>query len=270
MFKQIISIHGVPRSGTSWLGQIFNSSEEVRYKFQPLFSYTFKDAIHVRSSKEEILKYYNELYNTEDEFLDQTQQIEKSIYPSFENKESNPKKLVTKMVRYHYLIPTLLSSVDDFKLVAIIRNPLAVLNSWRNAPKELPPHLSFEEEWRYAQNRNLFRPEEYFGFEKWKEATKLYLWAKEKYPKKVYLLKYEDLVSNTVDVTKDMFDFCDLTIGKQTNDFIGDSRSKMNDNPYSVYKGKNNTKEWENQLPKSVIEEVYHELTGTEFEQFLK
>ena len=41
-FDRIISIHGVPRSGTSWLGQILDSSPKVRYKFQPLFSYAFK------------------------------------------------------------------------------------------------------------------------------------------------------------------------------------------------------------------------------------
>lgn len=270
MFNQIISIHGVPRSGTSWLGQIFNSSQNVRYKFQPLFSYAFKDALHVRSSKEEILNFYKELYNTQDEFLDQTKQIEKGIYPFFEEKELNPKTLVTKMVRYHYLLPTLLSTIDDFKLIAIIRNPLAVLHSWKKAPKELPPHLSFEKEWRYAQNRNLFKPEEYFGFEKWKEATKLFLWAKEKYPDKVYVLKYEDLVSNTMEVTKEMFRFCELKYDGQTNHFINDSKSNMNDNPYSVYKDKSKIKEWEDQLPQAVIDEVFNELTGTEFEPFLR
>ena len=36
---------GVPRSGTSWFGELFNSSPRVAYRFQPLFSYAFKDAI---------------------------------------------------------------------------------------------------------------------------------------------------------------------------------------------------------------------------------
>ena len=39
--KHIVGVHGVPRSGTSWLGQILNASKKVNFKFQPLFSYAF-------------------------------------------------------------------------------------------------------------------------------------------------------------------------------------------------------------------------------------
>jgi hypothetical protein len=38
-----VAIFGCPRSGTSWLGQIFNSAPAVQYRYQPLFSYEFKD-----------------------------------------------------------------------------------------------------------------------------------------------------------------------------------------------------------------------------------
>ncbi|SDI94247.1 sulfotransferase domain-containing protein [Alteribacillus bidgolensis] len=268
MFNKIISIHGVPRSGTSWLGQIFNSLLNTRYKFQPLFSYAFKDAINIRSSKSEIMGYYEKLYSTNDEFLDQTKQIEKGYYPQF-NKLNSPDTLVTKMVRYHYLIPKLLEEVENIKIIAIVRNPFEVLSSWKNAPKELPPELDFEEEWRYAQNRNLFKPEEYFGYEKWKEATKLYLWAKEKYPDKVLIIKYEDLVSNTEALTKKMFDFCNLEIDDQTLEFINVSKSKKDDDPYSVYKKDIDLDKGQKQLPKCIVDTIYQELNDTEFKQFL-
>ena len=42
MYNKIILITGVARSGTSWIGQIIDSSPEVVYRFQPLFSYAFK------------------------------------------------------------------------------------------------------------------------------------------------------------------------------------------------------------------------------------
>ena len=42
----ITYLAGVARSGTSWLGQIFDSSPEVRYSFQPLFSYEFKNRVN--------------------------------------------------------------------------------------------------------------------------------------------------------------------------------------------------------------------------------
>ena len=41
-----IAIHSVPRSGSSWLGQILNSSLKVCFRFQPLFSYAFKDYLN--------------------------------------------------------------------------------------------------------------------------------------------------------------------------------------------------------------------------------
>ncbi len=61
IFKNIISIHGTPRSGTTWLGQIIDSSPNVRYKYQPLFSDSFKDRIFVRTPKKDVLKFYDEL-----------------------------------------------------------------------------------------------------------------------------------------------------------------------------------------------------------------
>ncbi len=49
-----IAVHGVPRSGTSWLSEIFNSSPRVLFKYQPLFSYVLKDFLNPGSSREEI------------------------------------------------------------------------------------------------------------------------------------------------------------------------------------------------------------------------
>lgn len=49
-----IAIFGVPRSGTSWLGQLFNSSERVAYRYQPLFSYAFKGRLNENSTLDEI------------------------------------------------------------------------------------------------------------------------------------------------------------------------------------------------------------------------
>ena len=74
-FEQIISIHGGPRYGTSWLGQIFDSSKDVRHKWQPLFSDSFKNKVPELNTKSGFLNYYNDLYNFEDDFLDRTKQI---------------------------------------------------------------------------------------------------------------------------------------------------------------------------------------------------
>ena len=47
----------MPRSGTSWLSQIFDSHPDTKFKLSPLFSYAFKNAVNIESSKKEWLKF---------------------------------------------------------------------------------------------------------------------------------------------------------------------------------------------------------------------
>ena len=56
-----LAIFGVPRSGTSWLSQIFNSHPDVAMRFQPLFSYSHKGRVSEDSSSEEISEFFDEL-----------------------------------------------------------------------------------------------------------------------------------------------------------------------------------------------------------------
>src|SRR5690606_40577357 len=63
---QVIAIHGAPRSGTSWLGQVFNSHPQVQYRYQPLFSYAFKGRVGAHSSRQEFLDLFADLATTED------------------------------------------------------------------------------------------------------------------------------------------------------------------------------------------------------------
>jgi len=268
-FKNIISIHGVPRSGTSWLGQIFDSSPDVRYKFQPLFSYAFKDDIHLNSNKFDLMKFYTKIYNYTDSFLDQKDKKEAGLYSTFSEKKSIPPFLITKMVRYHYLIPHLLETLENIIIIGIIRNPCGVMNSWKNAPREFLEGWIFKNEWRYAQSMNRFRPEQFFGFNKWKESTKLFLEMKKKYPKRVYLVKYEDLVKNPVKQTKELFDFCGIDLSEQTTSFINASTSFEQKESYSVYKGKKDVGDWKEQFDDEIKNSIFKELNGTEFEEFL-
>ena len=41
--KKVIAIFGMPRSGTSFLGQILDSSPSVAYRLEPIFSYKLKN-----------------------------------------------------------------------------------------------------------------------------------------------------------------------------------------------------------------------------------
>ncbi|MCK5013927.1 MAG: hypothetical protein KAS66_08905 [Candidatus Omnitrophica bacterium] len=99
MYKPVIAIAGVPRSGTSWLGQIIDSSPDVVYRFQPIFSYAFKDAVNIDSNREDCERFFRGIYESTDDFLLQTDKRKAGLYPTFE-KKSNPEYLAFKTCRY--------------------------------------------------------------------------------------------------------------------------------------------------------------------------
>lgn len=266
-----IAIHSVPRSGSSWLGAILDSSEDVVYKFQPLFSYAFKSAISDVSSEEEIALFFEKLFTTKDDFLDQIEKKDRGIVPTFN--KTDPRIIVYKEVRYHYILENLLEKDPNTFVIGLIRNPFSVLNSWYNAPREFRKDLgwNFEEEWRFAPQKNLNKREEYNGYEKWKEVAQLFNSLKIKFPSTFYLLRYEDLLLNTQGEVRKMFEFLDLDFGDQTKEFLSNSMQRKDNDPYSVYKVKNAKKEnnVKFNLPENVIKKIEYDLKGTELESYL-
>ena len=77
-----LAIFGVPRSGTSWLGQIFNSHPNVTMRNQPLFSYEHKGRLNETSSQKEIYSFFEEIYNSRDDFALMASEAQKN-YPIF-------------------------------------------------------------------------------------------------------------------------------------------------------------------------------------------
>lgn len=269
MYKQIISVHGVPRSGTSWLGQLIDSSPEVKYKFQPLFSNTFKNQVNYQTSLKDLEDLFSDIYNTKDDFIDRTIQKQTGIHSNFKIKSKTPSILTIKHVRFHYLIPRFLE-LENLKVIGIVRNPCSVINSWRKAPKEFREiDGDLEEEWYYAIKRNMFKPEEFFGFNKWKELTKYFLEIKNEYPERVKIIRYEDLTNNTEEEIKDIFDFIGTPIHNQTYQFIKQSKTVFKNDEYSTFKGNKNVNDWKNELNKQIINKIYSELKDTEFEPFI-
>src|SRR5690606_410177 len=161
-----IAIHSVPRSGSTWLGNIFNSHPKVAFKYQPLFSYTFKNALDEKSTKNDILNFYKNINNSNDNFINQKEGIVKGIIPEF-IKRPPLTHCCYKEVRYHNILENLLEKDSTIKVIGLIRNPLSVIYSWLNAPKEFRKDLDWRvsEEWRYAPKKNLNKPEEFNGYE---------------------------------------------------------------------------------------------------------
>jgi hypothetical protein len=268
-YRGVVSIHGVPRSGTTWLGTIFDSHPDVAFRFQPLFAYRFKDRIKLESSAEDIDIFLKELYAVNDDafILRYGRGVEPHLLDF--RKRGSPLTLVFKEVRYHHLIQKFLEAVDKLKVVGIVRNPCAVINSWLQAPKEFKKGWQPLAEWRYAPSKNLGRIEEYNGFEKWKEATYAFLKLQQQYPGRFYLIQYEQLVSEPIRVIEDAFSFVGLRMEDQVMDFIRMSQSRHSDDAYALFKSPGVKERWRAELDPGIADEIITDLKGTALERFL-
>lgn len=266
---QVSWISGMPRSGTTWLSQIFASSPDVRLKFCPLFSYEFKNSLDENSSADDWNKLFAEVYQTKSDYLDQDYLRKKGLVPTFPDKKENPSHLVIKSTRFHNLIPHLLKLDDQIHFIHIVRHPCATIHSWLSNPYEFPQHADPMAEWWTGECRKT-GPGEFWGFNDWKIVNTQALQLAELYPTRFKVLRYEDLVRHTKQSTKDIFEFLDIAYEKQTNDFIELSQTKHDKNKRSVFKSQELNKDWLTELDPSIVSSCQSELAGTELEQFLK
>lgn len=265
-------IHGLPRSGTSWLGEIFNSHPRVCYKFQPLFSFALKECITGAASRDEIQEFFDLLLKTNDPFLDQQEARAKGLLPVF--RKEAPTHVAYKEVRYHGILPNLLRKHPAPHVFLLVRDPRATICSWWKSPKEFRAEAGWqiEEEWRYALRKNLNRPEEFNGFERWKEAVRLFVHLAAAYPQRVTLIRYAELLRDPIENTARLFQTLGLDLPEQTRKFLERSRdiAKAKDSDrYSVFRARDNDDEWRTLLPNTIAEEITRELEGTNLDVFL-
>lgn len=269
MFEKVVVIAGVPRSGTSWVGQIIDSSPRTAYRFQPLFSYAFKDAVGADSSKEDFRKFFEGIYTSTDAFLLQADKREEGLYPTF-RKIENPEYLAFKTCRYQYLLDRMLRYSKNLKLLAVVRHPCAVINSWLRNPTEFPRDADPWAEWRTGACKNLGKTENFFGFYKWKEVTHLYLDLAEKYPQQVRIVQYENMVDAPITMAQGIFDFLGLVFFEQTRSFVESCHSVHMESPYAVFKDKSVRDKWQFELDRYIAEEIIRDLADMRLERFLE
>ncbi len=265
-----VAIHGVPRSGTSWIGEIFNSSPNTVYRFQPLFSYAHKNFLGETSSLGDIKEFFTRLHNCSDAFTTQVDRRKAGQFPTFE--KGSITHIVYKETQSHNILINLMRRAEWLKLCAVIRNPISVICSWFGAPKDFRADLkwSMEEEWRYAPKKNQNKPEHYYGYEKWKEACKIFTYLHEQYPDRVYIINYSHLLESTQEETQSMFSFCALEMTDATVHFIEASSKKTEPDPYSVFRANQTDAKWVSQdSMKEIADAIRKDLQGTDFERYL-
>jgi hypothetical protein len=233
---QKIAIHSVPRSGSTWLGEILNSSPNVKYCFQPLFSYKFKDFLDEGSPKEQVDRFYSMLKDTDDDFVCQKSQREAGTLP-FVKKSDLTTHVVYKEVRYHHILENLLRVDEDIKFILLVRDPIEVMNSWINAPKEFDRNWDAEKELVTAERKNVGRKENFYGLDAWVQTTRFFEHLAKEYSERVLLIKYSVLKGRPLHTVERLFDFCDLELTRSTYSFLSESSEKKVSGTYSVFRG---------------------------------
>lgn len=265
----LVSIFSAPRSGSSWLGQLFNSSPVTAYRFQPLFSYAFKGRLTVDSSRQECMAFLEELLVTKDEFILQADGNYHVDHVGFNKSIKKTSHLVFKEVRYINIVRNLMERLPEIKVVGLVRHPCAVMDSWIHAPREFKPEWNVQEQWRSGALKNQGRPEECFGFDKWKEVALLFLQLQQQYPDRMKVVRYADLNDDPVATVKDVFRFCALDFGPSTDAFIRSSRSADGNDANSVYRKVRADEAWQGRLDKTIATTILNELANGPLAQFL-
>jgi len=225
--------------------------------------------LNTTSSKADIDEFFRCISVKEDSFLDQSEKRLSGLLPTFS--KSDATHIVYKEVRYHEILPNILRRTNDVRIICLVRNPLAVIHSWLNAPREFRADLGWQplKEWRYALLKNLNRPEEYNGYERWKEATHLFLHLQHDYPDRLLVVNYRDLLISTEDKVRHIFDYCGLPFLEQTRSFIVSSRTDDNADPYAVYRASACDSAWQGSLDKEIVNAICNDLKGSDLESLL-
>lgn len=267
--SETIWLTGMPRSGSTWLSQIFASGPQVRLKFCPLFSYEFKNKLDEAASAEDWTKLFHDTYHCASEYLDQGYLRKKGLVPTFEVKEATPAKLVIKSTRFHNLVPSILAKHRTIKFVHLARDPRASIHSWLTNPYEFPEDASPMAEWRHGSCRKT-GPGEFWGFEDWKFVNAQALKLQSQYPDRFRVLQYEDLTANLKSGVQTVFDFCGLPYHYQTDEFLTASTSTHLDNKRSVFKKPVSNQSWNGKLDHEIAEACLQEVQNTPLARFLR
>lgn len=263
-----IMIIGMPRSGTSWLGQIINSDPRVIFRTEPLFAYRFKNIINPASRCDEVNSFIRALYDVDD-FILQKQNRKAGFYPEFE-KNALPQIMAFKTTRHFELLEKYLACVSDLSVIAIIRHPCGAINSWINSYREFEKKgCEQHQDWRSGGCRKN-ETGEYWGFNDWLTSTAQFVRLSQQY-KNFHIIRYSDLVEDTDLAVRRLFEKLDLSIHTQTLDFIKACHHRHDDDAYSVFKDKHRVRDqWREQLDSMIANTIIQETQIAALADFLK
>jgi hypothetical protein len=267
--QRIVGIHAAPRSGSTWLGQLFNASEHVAYRYQPLFSYAFKGRLHAASNADEISGFFSDLLVTTDDFVLQRGNASLAGYElSF--RKANITHLVYKEVRHHDVISRLLAAEPSYSAIGLVRDPRAVIYSWSKAPREFDGSWDLSKEWRNAARKNSDLAENWYGFERWKKLTLLFHKLRDEYPGRFHIIRYEELLAMPEIALASLYGSLGLPWTPQVQAFLKESQSRDDGSAYGVFRNSGEIQNnWRGELPSEITEAIHDELEDSRLSRYL-
>lgn len=264
----------MPRSGTSWLSQIVESSPACAVRLSPNFSFPLKHQLHQDSGAQDWQRTLDSALSTDDPFMTQNYRRDTGELGRFADRPEAPVQvLAIKDTRFHDLYLAGMERLANAKLVYIVRHPAACLWSWRSC-KEFPADASFDAQWRSGACRKtgstLDRAGEYWGFDDWKRLTRTYSERAASQPDRYYILHYERLVMNSEAEAAGLFAFLGLPFAEASRAFVRDSQSRHDPRPYAVFKDKSVAQAWRSEFPDELLRQIEAETRESPLAAFVE
>jgi hypothetical protein len=267
---KIVSIHSSPRSGSTWIQSVLQSHPKITTRFQPLFSYRYKNIINDDTDIDAYNHFIEGLINTDDEFVLCKSEFHQknNININCDTDHINNTTLVMKNVHNHNQIINLIRLNPDIKIIGLIRHPCAVVNSFIKCKNEYDPFSENEplpgNEWLYGSKKNI--DNNYFwGYIGWIRTMNIFLHIKEVYPDNIIFIQYEKLITDPNNEFQKLFQFINLEFDNKVRDFLNDHTNNNNDihtihSDYSIYNYNQPHDKWKEELDKDIQKYIFENL----------
>jgi hypothetical protein len=259
---------GMPRSGTTWLSQIFEAHSQACLRFSPNYSYPLKNTIDENSTTAQWLAHLKAARLSDDEFMTHAYRRETGELPTWDKQPSQFRLLCIKDTRFHESYLAALNRLPNAKIIYLVRDPRAMIASWVNC-KEFPHGESLEDSWLHGGTRKQDGPGEYWGVADWCNLTGRYQGLATRSPERVMVVRYETLVVNARSVSSSMLNFAGLNMDPQVVRFLETAANQSSHSPYSVYRGRRATSPTADHLPESIADRIVSRVKQFGLDQFL-
>ena len=265
----LVSLHSAPRSGSTWVQNIFESHPCIITKFQPLFCYEFKNIIHKNSTKNDFNNFIYNIYHSENDFLNMTSDFHKECkakIPKFSKQTINT--MLMKNVHHNHLIKTFIKLCPNIKIIGLVRNPCAVINSFIENKREYKKEWIGTNEWLTGHQKNIGE-EHFFGYNKWKEVIDIFESIKQSCPNNIIIVRFEDILDDPQKEITKLTSFIGICAHENMFNFIEKSHTGTGQTSnYSVIKNKSVKDKWKKTLNPHIIDYIKKDIKNTKYEKY--